>query len=258
MKDFNEVIDNQQFYHHFQSIIDIREANLLGFEGLLRSEFIKNPEVLFDMAIKSNRLYKLDTSSIHLAIQTIKDYQNNPNFLDYYFFLNIYPSMLTSPRFIPFLDQIVSKSTLSPRKIILEINESEIIKDMFLLRESVTTLKELGFQIALDDIGKGRSSFEKILELQPEFVKLDKFFSSNLHNSKDKQKVMEYLVHYFSDFKSIVVLEGIETKDDLLVAKSLGVQFVQGYVFGKPGLLKNQINNRSERQRKKRSFLFET
>lgn len=240
---FEYVIDNHLFYHYYQPIIDIQKLEKFGYEGLLRSNYTDNPEAMFATAIKINKLLDLDTSSIYMAIQYLENKLENSD-LDTYFFLNVYPSTLISPTFLKLLEEVFATSFISREKIVLEINEAESIQDFPFLKETVYKLKTLGFHIALDDIGKGTSPFEKMLELEPRFIKLDKYFANDLYKSPNKQKMLKFLLAYCSESNVKVILEGIETDADLSVAKSLGVHYGQGFLLGRPDLLKNYLRNR--------------
>ena len=94
-------------------------------------------------------------------------------------------------------------------------------------------IQDLGFRLAIDDLGNGSSSLRKVVELQPDFVKLDKYFSENLSLSIRKQRLIKLLVE-FCKGDSQIVLEGIEQKEDHDIGKKLGVDLGQGYYIGKP------------------------
>lgn len=230
------VIEECLYSHHFQPIIDIHKMNTLGYESFLRSKYIDNPESLFYSAINSNRLLELDMSSVRMAIHSFGN-QIDRIATDIHIFVNIYPSTLASPLFINTFMNRIESSLISPNQIILEINESEQITNYSTLIDSINKLKEVGIQIALDDFDKGTSALKKILELEPNYVKFDKYFSKNLTQSTKKQKMLKSILNYCSSNNIQTILEGIEADNDLYVARSLGVDFGQGYLLGKPDTL---------------------
>ena len=230
-------------YHHFQPIIDIHESKIFGYESLLRSKDAVNPESLFCSAVNSNTLFELDTLSFIKAIQSFSS-QIDKHTSDIHLFLNIYPSTLVSSKFLNVFVDIIESSLISPNRIVLEINESEQIKSYSLLKKAVFKLQSLGLQVALDDFDKGISPFQKVLELEPNYIKLDKYFSTNLTQSVNKQKLIKLLLKYCSANNIKIILEGIETDNDLSVAKSLGVDFGQGFLFGRPDILKKCFRSR--------------
>ncbi|GAA0493212.1 hypothetical protein GCM10008986_19600 [Salinibacillus aidingensis] len=233
---FHDVIEQQLFFHHFQPIMDIQKHKIIGYEGLLRSNYIQNPETLFNTAIETNRLFELDTASIIKAIQTF-DEMLVDQVSDVYVFLNVYPSTLLSRTFLSLLKGAFPDGIRSDVHMVLEINESELIHNVPLFNETLTKLQSFGFYIALDDVGKGASTFKRIIELNPDFIKLDKYFARDLHQSPNKQEMIRFFSNYCKKQEIKLVLEGLETRDELETAKMLGITLGQGYFLGKPNQL---------------------
>ncbi|SET47358.1 EAL domain, c-di-GMP-specific phosphodiesterase class I (or its enzymatically inactive variant) [Salinibacillus kushneri] len=236
-ENFESILDQQLFFHHFQPIIDIQNQNqTIGYEGLLRSHYIQNPETLFNTAIQKNRLFELDTASIIKAIQSIEDVAEIMD-SSVYVFLNVYPSTLLSQTFFSLLKEAFPDGIGSDIRMVLEINESELIHNVPLFKKTLSQLQSLGLYIALDDVGKGASTFERIIQLSPNFIKLDKHFASGLHQSPNKQNMIRFFLDYCSKHEIKLILEGIETHEELETAKTLGITLGQGYLLGKPNQL---------------------
>ena len=222
----DNIIRNKRFYHVFQPIYALKDSRVFAYEALLRCEFFPNPELLFQLAMKQSRLYELDIFSIYHALTSFH-MRSIP------LFINVYPSTIVHPAFPDFLQKL--KSICSSRKnIVLEINESEKISDMDLLKKAIRFLKTNGFSVALDDIGKGEFSLHTVAELEPEFVKLDRYYSADLSNSAKKQNEIKMFLNFCMQKNIYLVLEGIEEPKDLTMAKKLGVHLGQGYLLGKP------------------------
>jgi EAL domain-containing protein (putative c-di-GMP-specific phosphodiesterase class I) len=223
------------FYHHYQPIFDIRTGELFGYEGLLRTDHFLSPEMFFDFAKKKNKLYELDSRSIYKAAVTYAEegYFSRAGKL----LLNVFPSTLTNPLFPTFINQILSSINLSTEQIILEINEDEIL-DFNKITKAVVKLKNLGIGIAIDDSGKGHSSIKSVIELNPQIIKLDRYFILNFNPKKID--VIQFLLHFCEKYSCKLIIEGVEEPKTLTLLKSLGVQYVQGYLLGRPSLL-NEI-----------------
>ena len=230
---FKRLLKRRLYDHQFQPILDIHSMMVFGCESLIRPKNFRSPESLFSTAMKLNKLFELDLFSITTAIQSFNNHLDRIT-LDTHLFLNIYPSTLVSKNFIKTFVNRIESSAIPPNRFVLEINESEHIESYSLLKEKILKLQALGVQIALDDFDKGTSPFKKILELEPNYIKLDKYLSTNLAQSVKKQKLINLFINYCSSNNIKVILEGIETDSDLSVAKSLGVDFGQGYLLGKP------------------------
>jgi EAL domain-containing protein (putative c-di-GMP-specific phosphodiesterase class I) len=149
-------------------------------------------------------------------------------------FLNVFPSTLTNPLFPTFVNKIIDEYGISCQQIILEINEGEIA-ELDIIKNVITYLKNLGIAIAIDDFGKGNSSIMTLIELSPDFVKLDRYFMDDLTDKK--LDVIQYLLHFCKKYNSNLIIEGIEEKASLALLKSIGVQYAQGYLLGRPSIL---------------------
>jgi EAL domain-containing protein (putative c-di-GMP-specific phosphodiesterase class I) len=222
----DDIIQNKRFYHVFQPIYTLKDWHLFAYEALLRCEFFQNPELLFQLAMKKDRLYELDTLSIYHALTSI-----HMQYIQ--LFINVYPSTIVHPSFSDFLRKL-KKIRSSRRNIVLEINESEKISDIDLLRQAIRFLRTNGFSVALDDLGKGEISLYTVMELEPDFVKLDRYYSNDLSISIDKQNEIQMILNVCQQKNIYLVLEGIEKPEDLAMAKKLGVHLCQGYLLGKP------------------------
>jgi EAL domain-containing protein (putative c-di-GMP-specific phosphodiesterase class I) len=221
------------FHHAYQPIFSLLDDCVVGYESLIRNPEIKNPEELFSLAIEQNRLFDLDILSISNSIQTFAHqakHSNAPRLS-----VNVFPSTLLEPSFLIKLDHLMSNVSLEPDQITFELNEAESVESLNKLKTVTHYLKRQGFGIALDDLGKGQSSLKIALELEPDIVKLDRYFSIDLDQSVKKQSFLEWISAYFISEGVAVTLEGIETGAELAIAKQAGIQFGQGYYLGRPG-----------------------
>jgi EAL domain-containing protein (putative c-di-GMP-specific phosphodiesterase class I) len=232
------MVKEEDFFHYFQPIYNIKNWVKLGYEVLLRSEAYPNPELTFKQAIKEKQLYELDSRSIHKAIRTYRSAGLSKN--DGLLFLNIFPSTILNPNFPSFL-KYFTNILQNSQQIVLEISESEMIEDFDTFKERIIELKKNGFLIAIDDFGRGYANFKFMIELEPDYLKLDRYFAKDLHLSKQKQTIVKSFVTYCREYKCNLILEGVETEQDMAMAKLLGIPIAQGFLLGKPGLLKQSV-----------------
>lgn len=230
------MFSEENYYHLFQPIMNNKSGIPLGFEALLRHSSNKSPELIFKEARNHQLLVNLDLFSISLCMERQKFLINR----DINIFINIYPITIASPKFNKILDDI---KELKLKNLIFEINESSDDKevwgsDMFLT--NINKLKSLGVKVAIDDVGKGQSTLQNIINIEPDFIKLDRSFSKNLSITSAKQRLILSFLEISKALGSKLVLEGIETKEDFKCANQLGVSFVQGFFFGKPAALKEE------------------
>lgn len=223
----NKIIEQNLFEHYCQPIFDLKADKQTGGELLLRTQF-GAPDIIFKNAKKNNQLYELDTKSIINAIDSASALQGQ------LLFVNVFPSTVKNPSFIPFIEGLLDRKEINCENIVFELNEAEKVNDMGLLLNEINRLREYGFQIALDDIGKGPMGVTFILELNVNFIKLDRRFSRKLIESTKKQDWIKAVLYYCRLNNIKVILEGIENKETLDLAKRLGVDMGQGFYLGMP------------------------
>src|SRR5699024_5215613 len=190
-----DLIDNEIFVHHFQALYDLHSLTPIGYESLLRPTLFKNPEILFDKASRTDRFFDLEIRSIRKALKTydeINKYSTNNNKL----LLNVFPSNLTNENFFSDFHEIVNDLSIHPNQIVIEINESEIIQNIDLFHDTILQLQENDYLIALDDDGKGVSTLQAIVELQPDYVKMDRYFAKDLAQSTRKQEMIRAISNF--------------------------------------------------------------
>jgi EAL domain-containing protein (putative c-di-GMP-specific phosphodiesterase class I) len=238
MFNIQELVTQNNFFHLFQPICSLPGKRNLGYEALIRSKSNINPEEIFQYAMEQNFLYELDSLSISLAISTFFSSVETRE-SDELLFLNVFPSTLAAASFPALIHKIREQFDTFCNRIVFEVNESVAQGTLWnstSFIEMIAFLREQGFKIALDDVGEGATTFKKIIEVSPDFIKLDKFFAKELCSSRTKQKVIELFVEYCKEGFHLI-LEGIEQQDELEKAISLGITLGQGYLLGKPNLL---------------------
>jgi EAL domain-containing protein (putative c-di-GMP-specific phosphodiesterase class I) len=224
----------QQFEHVYQPLWNLTTWNIFGYEALLRfkDKRFGNVESLFQSAREEGHLYELDIAAIDSAIACFPFDRLNKELL----FVNIYPSTILHEQFLSFLNCLLNKYPAISNQLVFELNETkfeEEIWEVSELKERIQVIKNCGIYIAIDDVGKGASTLQKIIEFQPDYIKLDRYFAKELASNPEKQRMVALLANY-CDSKITLVLEGIETEMDLAQAKLLKVPAAQGYILGEP------------------------
>jgi EAL domain-containing protein (putative c-di-GMP-specific phosphodiesterase class I) len=229
------LIAQDDLFHLFQPIFHLPSQQAIGYEALIRCKSIAGIDSLFQAATEQSSLFELDTLSVYNAIAfyfSESDRRKSPEYL----FVNIFPSTLIDHAFPLFIHKVIHKYGELSARIVFEINEARSEMDDWnngLFTQNIKLLRKHGFLIAFDDVGEGATTLKRMIELTPDFVKLDRFFSKNLAESQQKQKMIKFFVDYCAG-ESRLILEGIEEPEDLLKAHSLGVTLGQGYLLTRP------------------------
>ena len=212
----------------YQPIVSLANRTVYGYEALLRSDepSLNNPGAIIDAA---ERLAELTTLG-----RTIRDRAAEPLSgvdEDISLFVNLHPRDLLDPQLMDSASQL---SQIAPR-VILEVTERsalDVIKDV---RLKIAELREMGFRIAIDDLGAGYAGLTSFAMLEPEIVKLDMSLIRDIHKMPMKQKLVGSMTELCKDMGMMVVAEGIESVDELDHLKELGCDLFQGYFLAKPG-----------------------
>jgi len=217
----------------FQPVVSLKNVSVIGYEGLTRGEAgtpFESPVTLFEAAERNQLSAQLDRNCQRRATSLFAK-QNLPGKL----FLNVLASSivegeLTVIAISSFLDRI----NLKPQQVVLEITESKPIVNFASIKQHLDTLRSIGFQIAIDDLGEAYASLKLWLELRPDYVKIDKAFVSNMHQDSYKLQFVRAIQQIGEFTNTMVIAEGIETEADLLTIRDLGIEHAQGYFLGRP------------------------
>lgn len=232
------ILVNRHFHNAFQPICQTANWKVYAYESLFRTNEPVNIEAIFQEARRHNRLFDLDILSIKNAVAHFKPYFEQGIQL----FVNIFPSTILHHLFPKFTKKLAADFPYIRNGLVFEISESkdeELIWDVPFICERIQLIKEYGCFIALDDVGKGATSLQKVIEIQPDYLKLDQYFSLDLYKSKEKQEIVSLFAQFCLNKKGLI-LEGIEKPEDLAIAKLLNVPLLQGYLLGRP----ERINER--------------
>jgi len=228
----------QNLYHLFQPVCRLSDRKPLGYEALIRSHSVPNTEKLLQWASQQNQLFELDTLSIYNAIRVFFSEPSRRE-SEELLFLNVFPSSIAEESFTRFCDKVIRNYSGLTTRMVFEINETmsetgEWNRELF--AQNILLLRKAGFRIAFDDVGEGATTLKRIVELSPDFIKIDRFFGKQLGANKKKQHILKFFVDYCGD-ETMLILEGLEEPDDLSLALSLGVRAGQGYLLTRPSPL---------------------
>lgn len=150
-------------------------------------------------------------------------------------FINVDANILLDQDFVQgFTKEYLKKYHLDSNNIVFELSETTSIEDKHLFKQAVRHYRSQGFEIAIDDVGSGYSNLNRINHTQPEYLKLDRELIQDIHLNKDKHTMVEVMVNYCKEMNYKLIVEGIETKEELECLIQLGVEYGQGYYLKKP------------------------
>ncbi len=217
----------------FQPIFDVSQESILGYEALTRlpcDSVIRNPEQLFKVAKQVGMLSELE---LHCRQQAINRFAQLK--LSGLLFLNVSPCTLSQadhPKGETL--NLLKCAGIPPDKVVIEITEQFEAKDNQALKQSLEHYRELGFKIAIDDLGTGHSGLKQWAELRPDIVKIDRYFISGCHQNIVKRELLRTIFELGTATGVSIIAEGIEHNEEFLLLEKMGMQFAQGYLLSRP------------------------
>jgi EAL domain-containing protein (putative c-di-GMP-specific phosphodiesterase class I)/GGDEF domain-containing protein len=228
-----EILLADQINTVFQPLVNLQQPGVLGFEALARGPAgtsLHAPYHLFKAATESDLVFELDRHCRRKAFQTAKELPATAKL-----FVNVFPPSMYDPDFRGnALINLLEGLGLSPDRIVLEISEEYAIENYFLFVEALQNFTQLGFTIAVDDIGAGHSGLEKIAHLEPRYLKFDMHLVSRIDESYMKREMARALKAFADKMDAKTIAEGIEREEELQVCVELGIDLGQGYLLGRP------------------------
>ena len=149
--------------------------------------------------------------------------------------VNLSAASAGDPRVLDFIERELCTHDADPGKLVFEITETAVMKHMDRARRFVDRLIALGCRIALDDFGTGFASFTYLKELPVQYLKIDVDFVRNLPRSPRDVVLVRAIVTLAAAFGQQTIAEGVEDEDTASLLRDLGVDYAQGYLFGRPG-----------------------
>jgi EAL domain-containing protein (putative c-di-GMP-specific phosphodiesterase class I) len=148
--------------------------------------------------------------------------------------INVVPSHLFSEGFIDTLRRIVAAARVSARQIVLEITERNELSNLDRAAAVVGKLRELGFKVAMDDVGVGHSGLSQMKGLGANTIKIDKFFIDTVTEEGSAATIVKTLARLARDLQMTVIAEGVETVEQVQALIGCGIEEGQGYLVSPP------------------------
>ncbi|HLV67340.1 MAG TPA: EAL domain-containing protein [Polyangiaceae bacterium] len=217
-----------QLWVAYHPIVDVRAQKVFGYEALLRTTepSLPHPGAVLDAAARLGRIEELGRLIRARAAEPVRNGTSRGKL-----FVNLHVTDLLDPVLLS------DESPLTPiaDRVVLEITERSSLDEVKDVRARVAALRELGFSIAVDDLGAGYAGLTSFTLLEPEIVKLDMSLVRDVHQNSTKQKVVRSMTALAKDMGVIVVGEGVESPAERDTLTALGCDLLQGFLFARPG-----------------------
>ncbi|HBF6021777.1 TPA: GGDEF and EAL domain-containing protein [Clostridioides difficile] len=233
-----ECVENNfnDFELFFQPQVNAVTKEVIGAEVLLRWHSSTYGEVspveFIPILEQSNLIIPVGKWIIKEAVKQCKEWHKiNP---DFKISVNVSYIQLKEDFFRDFIVECLVEYQLRPEFLILELTENCWIPDINLLNDKFISLKGIGVYIAIDDFGTGYSSLNYLKELSVNIIKIERSFVKNITYNSYEYTFLEYIIKLAHIINLKVCVEGIESYEEYDIVKSLGVDIIQGFLFGRP------------------------
>lgn len=215
------LIAGQHFHPVYQPIVDLATRRVCGYEALTRFTDGTRPDVRFAMAHAVGLGSEMEMACARIALAGASELP-----ADVWLAINLSPHSVLSAEGAALLAQYPAQ------QLVLEITEHAEIDDYTALRRALRAMAPA--KVSVDDAGAGFASLRHILELKPNFVKLDIALVRDIDNDPARQALTVGLCHFAARTGAVLIAEGVETPAEADTLRELGVPFGQGYLFGRP------------------------
>jgi PAS domain S-box-containing protein len=223
------VLTDRTVMTSFQPIRCLGTGAVIGAEALTRfnASPVGSPETWFADAAFIGRGPDLEFLALETALLAAAKL---PAHL--YVAVNLSPCACLDPR----LGEILQRSGLPARRIVVEVTERSPVADYERLAAALARLRHSGLRVAVDDAGAGFASMRHILQLKPEVIKLDRTIIAGIDTDPGQRALGAAMVTFAIGIGATLIAEGIETRTELATVTGLGMKVGQGYLLGRPSV----------------------
>ncbi len=212
-----------------QTIRRLDDEAAVGFEALTRGPpgDFQLPTELFRAAFEQDVLTTMDLRALRSSLAALRLSGRGG-----WHHVNLFPStILNTP--VDRLARLLAEA-LDAGTVCVELSEQQFLGDPTYLREPLQALRERGIRLAIDDVGFGRSSIEALLVLEPDVVKVDRRCVQRIATHDGERRRLQRLMDMLLAVGADVIIEGVESPDELTILREMGARYAQGYLWDEP------------------------
>jgi len=237
-QDLRKAIGTEQITLYYQPVINLLSHGIVGMEALVRW---KHPELGFvspaefiPIAEETGLIQDLGESVVDMACQGLADFAKDDILRELYVNVNISAIQILSRTLDDFIRKKIVEYQIDPSRFNAEITESILVEDLQAAVNFVQELKSMGMKVFLDDFGTGYSSLSYLHQLPFDYIKLDRTFIQVSPDNQSNITLIESIGFLATNLGMEIVVEGIETEDQMRLSQNLNCQYGQGFLFAKP------------------------
>jgi len=224
-------LENYNVISYFQPIINNKTKQIEKYESLVRivdeNGNILSPHSFLEISKKGNYYNKITHRVLENSFKILKQISTKIS-------INLSSLDIEKEETRTKLYQLLDEYESDRNRVIFELLEDENVKDFKIIKNFIRKVKSMGVMIAIDDFGSGYSNFERLLEFNPDILKIDGKLIKNIVNDIYSRNIVETIVTFTKKQNIITIAEFVENEEIFNILDELGVDYSQGYYFGKP------------------------
>ena len=234
--ELERALKNGEFVPYYQPIVDIRSGKLNGAEVLVRWKkpdgTIVPPVSFIPLAESSGLIIELTRVLMkRVRDETAAVLGTRPHLKVSF---NLTARHFTNEEIVDDVRKIFGKASLKMSQIVFEVTERQPLENLTETRRVIAALQGLGVRVAIDDVGTGHSGLSYMLKLGVDIIKIDKVFIDSIGTDRNSNTIIETLIDLAQNMRMDIVAEGVESFEQVVALRELGIRLAQGYVFSPP------------------------
>lgn len=236
--DLRTAIEHKEFVLFYQPIVTINDRKIIGFEALLRWQSPKGiipPDEFIPVAEETGLIIPMGHWILKEACRQMREWQERfPGLQDLTISVNLTTKEFSQPDFVQLVENVLQETGLKASSLKLELTEKMIIENFEHAAKLFKQLRALNIQMQIDDFGTGHSALNYLLYLPIDAMKIDRSFVNRATVDEDVKEIVRTIVALARTMKMDVIVEGIETEDELSLFRKMESEYAQGFLFSKP------------------------
>jgi diguanylate cyclase (GGDEF)-like protein/PAS domain S-box-containing protein len=237
--DLRRAVEREEFRLHYQPIVSLSTGQLTGFEALIRWQHpdrgLIAPDDFIGVAEETAVIGPIGWWVLREACRQMRCWQlKMASGLPLTISVNLSPRQFAQSQLAKELLEILAETGLPAQNLKLEITETTIMESTESASAVLAELKRIGIQLAIDDFGTGYSSLSYVHRFPLDALKIDRSFITEIGTGQRRSEIVRAIVNLAHNLGLEVIAEGVETRHQLDVLRSLGCEYGQGYLFSRP------------------------
>ena len=226
---------NNEFFNHYQPIMDSRTGKAVGFEMLMRwqrNQCVIAPAGFIDIAEEIGLIIPMTEAALERGLIDLKKWHRERPAL--YLSVNLSPQHFGKESLVPYIANLLKKYDLPAHLLKIEVTESALLTEPEKAIKTMNELSSLGVILALDDFGTGFSSLSYLKKLPLDIIKIDRSFVSGISIEKTDEAIVDATIVLAERLNMHCIAEGVETRAQLDYLTQRNCHYIQGYLYSKP------------------------